>query len=41
VVDVHIFEWIEVFYNQHRRHSTLGMLSLLRYADASLAPPAA
>ncbi len=27
-----IFEWIEVFYNQQRRHSTLGMLSPLTYA---------
>jgi putative transposase len=36
-----IFEWIEVFYNQQRRHSTLGMLSPLSYADASLASPAA
>jgi transposase InsO family protein len=36
-----IFEWIEVFYNQQRRHSTLGMLSPVRYADAGLASPAA
>jgi putative transposase len=36
-----IFEWIEVFYNQQRRHSTLGMLSPLSYANASLVPPAA
>jgi putative transposase len=36
-----IFEWIEVFYNQQRRHSTLGMLSPLSYADAGLASPAA
>ena len=36
-----IFEWIEVFYTQHRRHSTLGMLSPLSYANANLAPPAA
>jgi putative transposase len=36
-----IFEWIEVFYNQHRRHSTLGMLSPLDYANASTASPAA
>lgn len=35
-----IFEWIEVFYNQHRRHSTLGMLNPLSYANANLAPPA-
>jgi putative transposase len=36
-----IFEWIEVFYNQQRRHSTLGMLSPLSYTNASSAPPAA
>jgi len=36
-----IFEWIEVFYNQHRRHSTLGMLSPVGYANASTASPAA
>jgi transposase InsO family protein len=33
-----IFEWIEVFYNQQRRHSTLGPLT---YANAPSAPPAA
>jgi putative transposase len=26
-----IFEWIEVFYNQQRRHSTLGMLDPVTY----------
>jgi putative transposase len=36
-----IFEWIEVFYNQQRRHSTLGMLSPLTYANASAASSAA
>jgi putative transposase len=36
-----IFEWIEVFYNQQRRHSTPGMLSPVSYADANLALPAA
>jgi putative transposase len=36
-----IFEWIEVFYNQHRRHSTLGMLSPVGYANARTASPAA
>jgi putative transposase len=36
-----IFEWIEVFYNQQRRHSTLGMLAPLTYANAITAPPAA
>jgi putative transposase len=36
-----IFEWIEVFYNQHRRHSTLAMLSPLSYANANRAAPAA
>ena len=36
-----IFEWIEVFYNQQRRHSTLGMLAPLTYAKAAQNPPAA
>lgn len=36
-----IFEWIEVFYNQQRRHSTLDMLSPLSYANAGHAEPAA
>jgi hypothetical protein len=30
-----IFEWIEVFYNALRRHSTLGMLAPLTYATAT------
>lgn len=36
-----IFEWIEVFYNQQRRHSTLDMLSPLTYANAAAKEPAA
>lgn len=28
-----IFEWIEVFYNQQRRHSTLGMVAPVTYAQ--------
>src|SRR4051794_6483401 len=36
-----IFEWIEVFYNQQRRHSTLGMLDPITYAKAAQNPPAA
>jgi putative transposase len=28
-----IFEWIEVFYNQQRRHSTLGMVDPVTYAQ--------
>ena len=36
-----IFEWIEVFYNQRRRHSTIGMLSPVSYANASTVSPAA
>ena len=27
-----IFEWIEVFYNQQRRHSTIGMVAPVTYA---------
>ena len=30
-----IFEWIEVFYNQQRRHSTLGMHPPVTYATAA------
>jgi len=30
-----MFEWIEVLYNQQRRHSTLGMLAPLTYANAT------
>lgn len=36
-----IFEWIEVFYNQQRRHSTLGMHAPVTYAEEALAAPAA
>lgn len=36
-----IFEWIEVFYNQQRRHSTLGMRTPLTYAKEPHAAPAA
>ncbi|MFN8028265.1 MAG: IS3 family transposase [Acidimicrobiia bacterium] len=36
-----IFEWIEVFYNQQRRHSTLGMLDPVSYANAALTETAA
>jgi putative transposase len=36
-----IFEWIEVFYNQQRRHSTLGMLTPTGYAQNAQTPPAA
>jgi putative transposase len=36
-----IFEWIEVFYNQQRRHSTLGMLTPVTYATAAKNLPAA
>ena len=35
------FEWIEVFYNQQRRHSTLGMLAPVTYATTRAAAPAA
>ena len=30
-----IFEWIEVFYNQQRRHSTIGMAAPVTYAQAA------
>lgn len=36
-----IFEWIEVFYNQQRRHSTLGMLDPLTYDRTHRNPSAA
>jgi putative transposase len=36
-----IFEWIEVFYNTQRRHSTLGILAPLTYATAPQPVPAA
>jgi putative transposase len=26
-----VFEYIEAFYNRHRRHSTLGMISPAEY----------
>ena len=32
-----IFEFIEVFYNQQRRHSTLGYLSPAQYEQTTLA----
>ncbi|HYI01829.1 IS3 family transposase, partial [Hyalangium sp.] len=31
-----IFEYIEVFYNRRRRHSSLGYLSPLEYERAAL-----
>lgn len=36
-----IFEWIEVFYNQQRRHSTLGMQAPVTYATTTHTAPAA
>jgi putative transposase len=36
-----IFEWIEVFYNQQRRHSTIGMHAPVTYAKAAQTAPAA
>jgi putative transposase len=36
-----IFEWIEVFYNQQRRHSTLGMHTPVTYANGAHTAPAA
>jgi putative transposase len=36
-----IFEWIEVFYNPKRRHSTVGMLSPADYDQARPKPSAA
>jgi putative transposase len=36
-----IFEWIEVFYNQQRRHSTLGMVAPVTYAQRAHTSPAA
>jgi putative transposase len=36
-----IFEWIEVFYNQQRRHSTLGMHTPVTYAANAHTAPAA
>ena len=34
------FEFIEVFYNRRRRHSTLGMLSPVDYENSTLSEPA-
>ena len=31
-----VFEYIEVFYNRRRRHSTLGMLSPAEFEDRTL-----
>jgi transposase InsO family protein len=28
-----VFEYVEIFYNRHRRHSTLGYLSLAQYEN--------
>ena len=36
-----IFGWIDVFYNQQRRHSTLGMLTPTGYAQRTQTAPAA
>ena len=33
-----IFDFIEIFYNRRRRHSTLGMLSPLDYENRTLSP---
>ena len=33
-----VFEYIEIFYNRHRRHSTLGMLSPGEFENISLTP---
>jgi transposase InsO family protein len=33
-----VFEYIEVFFNRRRRHSTLGMLSPADYEHRALAP---
>jgi putative transposase len=38
---VAIFEWIEVFYNCQRRHSTLGMLDPVTYHQTPRTPSAA
>jgi putative transposase len=34
-----IFEYVEVFFNRRRRHSTLGMLSPADYEDGTLSDP--
>jgi transposase InsO family protein len=31
-----IFDFIEIFYNRRRRHSTLGMLSPVDYENSTL-----
>jgi transposase InsO family protein len=36
-----VFEFIEVFYNRRRRHSTLGMLSPIDYENPTLRDPRA
>ena len=36
-----VFEYIEVFFNRRRRHSTLGMLSPADYEDSTLSTPGA
>ena len=36
-----VFEYIEVFYNRRRRHSTLGMLSPADYENSTLSDPGA
>jgi putative transposase len=36
-----IFEYIEIFYNRRRRHSTLGMLSPADYENSTLRAPGA
>jgi putative transposase len=36
-----IFEYIEVFFNRRRRHSTLGMLSPANYENSTLSDPGA
>jgi putative transposase len=36
-----VFEYIEAFYNRTRRHSTLGMLSPLKFEDSTLLPDGA
>ena len=33
-----IFDFIEIFYNRRRRHSTLGMRSPVDYENSTLAP---
>ena len=34
-----VFEYIEVFFNRRRRHSTLGMLSPADYENSTLSAP--